>query len=92
MFFEGKFGVAELIYSAIESLDGYIEDEDGTFGWAEPDEEVHTFINDLERPVGTYLYGRRLCEGAHRERQRARLLRLSLSSTSRRRTSRRWAG
>jgi dihydrofolate reductase len=54
--------VAKLIYSAIASLDGYIEDEDGKFDWAEPDEEVHAFINDLERPVGTYLYGRRLYE------------------------------
>ena len=54
--------MARLIYSAITSLDGYIEDEDGTFDWAEPDEEVHTFVNDLERPVGTYLYGRRMYE------------------------------
>jgi dihydrofolate reductase len=54
--------MAMLIYSAITSLDGYVADEDGNFGWAEPDEEVHTFINDLERPVGTYLYGRRLYE------------------------------
>ena len=52
--------MAKLIYSAITSLDGYIEDEDGKFDWAVPDEEVHTFINDLERPVGTYLYGRRM--------------------------------
>jgi dihydrofolate reductase len=52
--------VAKLIYSAIQSLDGYIEDEDGAFDWAEPDEDVHTFINDLERPVGTYLLGRRM--------------------------------
>jgi dihydrofolate reductase len=52
--------VAKLIYSAITSLDGYVADEDGTFEWAVPDEEVHTFINDLERPVGTYLYGRRM--------------------------------
>ncbi len=51
-----------LIYSAIASLDGYVEDEHGTFGWAEPDEEVHAFVNDLERPVGTYLYGRRMYE------------------------------
>ena len=51
-----------LIYSAIASLDGYVEDEHGTFDWAEPDEEVHAFINDLERPVGTYLYGRRMYE------------------------------
>jgi dihydrofolate reductase len=49
---------SRLIYSAITSLDGYIEDEDGNFDWAAPDEEVHRFINDLERPVGTYLYGR----------------------------------
>jgi len=54
--------VAKLIYSAITSLDGYIEDEDGQFDWAEPDEEVHGFINDLERSVGTYLYGRRMYE------------------------------
>jgi dihydrofolate reductase len=54
--------VATLIYSAIASLDGYLEDEDGRFDWAEPDEEVHTFINDLARPVGTYLYGRRMYE------------------------------
>jgi dihydrofolate reductase len=54
--------VAKLIYAAIASLDGYLEDEDGKFDWAEPDEEVHTFVNDLERPVGTYLYGRRMYE------------------------------
>ena len=54
--------VADLIYSAITSLDGYIEDEDGNFDWAAPDEEVHAFVNDLERPVGTYLYGRRMYE------------------------------
>jgi dihydrofolate reductase len=54
--------MARLIYSAITSLDGYIEDEDGKFDWAEPDEEVHSFINDLERPVGTHLLGRRLYE------------------------------
>jgi dihydrofolate reductase len=47
---------------AIASLDGYIEDEQGTFGWAEPDEEVHSFVNDLERSVGTYLYGRGMYE------------------------------
>jgi dihydrofolate reductase len=54
--------MARLLYSAITSLDGYVADEDGNFDWAEPDEEVHTFVNDLERPVGTYLYGRRLYE------------------------------
>jgi dihydrofolate reductase len=54
--------VAKLIYSAIMSLDGYVADEDGNFDWAEPDEEVHTFVNDLERPIGTYLYGRRMYE------------------------------
>jgi len=54
--------MAKLIYSAITSLDGYIADEDGNFDWAEPDQEVHTFVNDLERPVGTYLYGRRMYE------------------------------
>ncbi len=54
--------MARLIYSAITSLDGYVADEDGTFDWAAPDEEVHLFVNDLERPVGTYLYGRRMYE------------------------------
>jgi dihydrofolate reductase len=54
--------MAKLIYLAITSLDGYVADEDGNFDWAEPDEEVHTFINDLERPVGTYLLGRRMYE------------------------------
>ena len=46
----------------IASLDGYIEDAAGTFGWAAPDEAVHAFVNGLERPVGTYLYGRRMDE------------------------------
>jgi dihydrofolate reductase len=50
--------MAKLIYSAITSLDGYVADEDGNFDWAAPDEEVHTFVNDLQRSVGTYLYGR----------------------------------
>jgi dihydrofolate reductase len=54
--------MAKLIYSAITSLDGYIEDETGKFDWAEPDEEMHRFVNDLERPIGTYLYGRRMYE------------------------------
>jgi dihydrofolate reductase len=54
--------MAKLIYSAITSLDGYTADEDGNFDWAAPDEEVHTVVNDLERPVGTYLYGRRMYE------------------------------
>jgi dihydrofolate reductase len=54
--------MADLIYSAITSFDGYIEDGNGNFDWAEPDEEVHTFVNELERPVGTYLYGRRMYE------------------------------
>ncbi len=54
--------MAKLLYSAITSLDGFVADEDGKFDWAEPDEEVHTFINDLERPVGTYLLGRRMYE------------------------------
>ncbi len=54
--------MAKLIYSALTSLDGYIADEEGNFDWAMPDEEVHTFINDLERPVGTHLYGRRMYE------------------------------
>jgi dihydrofolate reductase len=54
--------MAKLIYYAISSLDGYIEDADGKFDWAEPDEEVHAFVNDLVRPVGTYLLGRRMYE------------------------------
>jgi dihydrofolate reductase len=54
--------VGKLIYSAITSLDGYIEDEDGHFDWAAPDEEVLSFVNELERPIGTYLYGRRMYE------------------------------
>jgi len=54
--------MAKLIYSAIASLDGYVADEHGKFDWAAPDEEVHAFVNDLERPVGTYLYGRRMYE------------------------------
>ena len=54
--------MAKLIYTAISSLDGYIADEEGNFDWAEPSEEVHAYINDLERPVGTYLYGRRMYE------------------------------
>jgi hypothetical protein len=41
--------VAKLIYSAIASLDGYVADENGNFDWAAPDEEVHSFVNDLER-------------------------------------------
>jgi dihydrofolate reductase len=52
--------MGKLIYSAIASLDGYVADADGRFEWAAPDEEVHRFVNDLERPVGTYLYGRRM--------------------------------
>jgi dihydrofolate reductase len=54
--------MARLIYSAIASLDGYVADENGNFDWAAPDEEVHRFVNDLERPIGTYLYGRRMYE------------------------------
>jgi dihydrofolate reductase len=54
--------VAKMIYTAIASLDGYVADEMGNFDWAAPDEEVHAFINDLERPIGTYLYGRRMYE------------------------------
>lgn len=54
--------MAKLVYSAIASLDGYVADEQGNFSWAEPDEQVHNFVNDLERPVGTYLYGRRMYE------------------------------
>jgi len=54
--------MARLIYAAIMSLDGYIADADGNFDWAAPGEEVHAFVNNLERPVGTFLYGRRMYE------------------------------
>ena len=54
--------MARLLYMAITSLDGYVADEAGGYDWAMPDEEVFGFVNDFERPVGTYLYGRRLYE------------------------------
>src|SRR3984893_9996865 len=54
--------MTKLIYSASTSLDGYVEDEQGKFDWGAPDDEVHAFVNDLERPIGTYLYGRRMYE------------------------------
>ena len=54
--------MAKLIYVANTSLDGYVEDPDGGISWGPPDEEYFGFINDLERPVGTYLYGRRMYE------------------------------
>ena len=54
--------MARLVYAAITSLDGYVNDASGDFAWAAPDEEVHAFVNDLERAVGTYLYGRRMYE------------------------------
>src|SRR6478736_5285070 len=54
--------VAKLIYSVLSSLDGYFEAEEGRFDWAAPDEEVHALVNDLERPIGTHLYGRRMYE------------------------------
>jgi dihydrofolate reductase len=54
--------MAKLIYLALTSLDGFVEDRDGEFDWAAPDEEVHAFVNDLARPIGTYLYGRRMYE------------------------------
>jgi dihydrofolate reductase len=54
--------VARLLYSAITSLDGYVEDQEGRFDWAAPDDSVHAFVNDLDRPIGTYLYGRRMYE------------------------------
>jgi dihydrofolate reductase len=54
--------MANLIFSMMTSLDGYIADASGNFDWAEPDEEVHRFVNDIERPIGTYLFGRRMYE------------------------------
>jgi dihydrofolate reductase len=54
--------MAKLVFSMIESLDGYVADAAGKFDWAEPDESVHTFVNELQRPLGTHLYGRRMYE------------------------------
>jgi dihydrofolate reductase len=54
--------MARLVYSALMSLDGYVADEDGRWDWAVPDDEVHAFVNDLTRPIGTHLYGRRMYE------------------------------
>jgi dihydrofolate reductase len=54
--------MARLIYGAIASLDGYIEDRDGSFSWARPDAELHAYANEMERSIGTHLYGRRLYE------------------------------
>jgi dihydrofolate reductase len=54
--------MALLLYSGITSLDGYVADAQGSFDWSVPDEEVHRFVNDRQRPIGTYLYGRRLYE------------------------------
>ena len=54
--------MAQLIYSGITSLDGYVADSSGNFDWSAPDEEVHAFVNDLERDAGTYLLGRRMYE------------------------------
>src|SRR5262245_18615915 len=54
--------MAKLSYTAISSLDGFVADTNGKFDWAAPDEEVHAFVNDVERRAGTHLYGRRLYE------------------------------
>ena len=54
--------MAPLVYAALASLDGFVADERGEWGWAKPDEEVHTAVNELERGIGTYLYGRRMYE------------------------------
>jgi hypothetical protein len=54
--------MVKLIHSPIASLDGYVEDEQGKFDWAAPADEVHAFVNARERPIGTYLYGRRMYE------------------------------
>jgi dihydrofolate reductase len=62
---EGALSMGKLIYSTIASLDGYIADEHGNFDWAAPDEDVHRFVNDLERRIGTYLYGRRMYDVMH---------------------------
>jgi hypothetical protein len=55
-------GMGKLIYSMITSLDGYVSDRDGNFGWGTPDEESHQFMNDCTRSIGTYLLGRRMYE------------------------------
>ena len=89
---------ARLRYSAITSLDGYVDDADGRFDWAEPDADVHPFVNDLERPVGTYLYGRRLYEvmrvlagrARPRARRRARLRPAVAGGRQGRLLARRW--
>ena len=57
--------MAKLIYTAITSLDGYVADESGNWDWSFPDDEVHTFVNEMERPVGTYLLGRRMYDVLH---------------------------
>ncbi len=54
--------MGRLVYAVIASLDGFVNDESGGFEWAAPAEDVHRFVNELERPVGTYLYGRRIYE------------------------------
>jgi len=54
--------MAKLIYSMFTSLDGFVEDAGGGFGWAAPSEEVHAYANDLASPVGTYLFGRKMYE------------------------------
>lgn len=54
--------MADLVYSVIASLDGYVEDEHGRFDWAEPSDEVHAFVNEMQREFGTHLYGRRMYE------------------------------
>ena len=54
--------MAKFVYSMIASLDGYVEDAGGRFDWAAPDEEVHTLVNDLEQPIGTYLFGSKMYE------------------------------
>jgi dihydrofolate reductase len=54
--------MGHLIYSVITSLDGYVNDAEGGFAWAMPDDDVHAYVNDEMRPVGTHLYGRRLYE------------------------------
>jgi hypothetical protein len=61
--------MAKLVYSAITSLDGYTADVSGNIGWAAPDAEVHSFVNGLERGIGTYLYGRKISDAPPARRQ-----------------------
>src|SRR5512135_1706016 len=59
---QAEDSMGKLIYAANISLDGFLEDETGSFDWSVPDEDVHAFWNEHERHIGTSLYGRRMYE------------------------------